>query len=102
MLDYLFLILIWEQILNWFKNLLKSPHIQIAFASGVSIVVLAYFSKRVFNEQIGDVILGIPPFIAFIFELILNKYQNSKFAKTWYWVTGIFLSAGIIIITKIL
>jgi hypothetical protein len=29
------------------KELIKSPHIQIALATGFSIIVMAYFSKRV-------------------------------------------------------
>ena len=55
------------------KNLalLKSPHIQIALATGLSIIVLAYFSKNILPEPIGYLLLAIPPFIATIYEAVV-------------------------------
>lgn len=35
------------------KKLFKSPHIQIALAIGISIIVMAYFSKRVLPKPIA-------------------------------------------------
>jgi predicted histidine transporter YuiF (NhaC family) len=53
------------------KELIKSPHIQIALATGVSIIVLAYFSKKILPEPIGYLPLAIPPFIATIYEAVV-------------------------------
>jgi predicted histidine transporter YuiF (NhaC family) len=80
------------------KELLKSPHIQIAFATGVSIVVLAYFSKRVLPEPIGYLPLAIPPFIATIYEAVTAKHKNKKITTTWYWVVAILITTAIVII----
>lgn len=80
------------------KELLKSPHIQIALATGISIIAIAYFSKRVLPKPIGNLSTAIPPFIALIFEIVLNKYKNKKIATTWYWVAAILLSTALIII----
>ena len=79
------------------KNLLKSPHIQIALATGFCIIVLAYFSKRILPEPIGYLPLAIPPFIASIYEAVAAKHKNKKIATTWYWVTAILFSTALVI-----
>lgn len=80
------------------KNLLKSPHIQIALATGVSIVVMAYFSKRVLPEPIGYLPMAIPPFIALVYENVLNKHKKKKIATTLYWIVAIFAFTTMVII----
>lgn len=80
------------------KELIKSPHIQIALATGVSIVVMAYFSKRVLPRQIGYLPLAIPPFISAVFEVLYGKYSESKFCTTWYWIVAVFASTAIVIL----
>ena len=84
--------------MNKLKEFFKSPHIQIALATGVSIIALAYFSKRVLPEPIGYLPSAIPPFIALIFEGVLSKHKNKKIATTWYWVAAILCSTVLIII----
>ena len=87
--------------MNNLKQLLKSPHIQIALAIGFNIIILAYFSKRILPEPIGDIFLAIPPFIGTIFELLLGKYKGSRFCKTGYWVAAIFLSTVVVILLNL-
>jgi len=84
------------------KEFFKSPHIQIALATGVSIVVMAYFSKRVLPEPIDYLPMAIPPFIALIYENVLNKHKNKKISTTWYWVAAIFIATVLIIMTYML
>lgn len=83
------------------KKFLKSPHIQIALATGFSIVLLAYFSKRVLAEPIGSLLLAIPPFIATIFELLMGKHKKSNFLTPWYWVAAVLISTAIIILLNL-
>lgn len=78
-------------------ELIKSPHIQIALATGVSIIVLAYFSKRVLPEPIGYLPLAIPPFIATIYEAVVSKHKNKKITTTWYWVVAILVATALVI-----
>jgi hypothetical protein len=52
-------------------ELIKSPRIQIALVTGVSIIVLAYFSKKLLPEPIGYLPLAIPLFIATIYEAVV-------------------------------
>ena len=84
--------------MNKLKELLKSPHIQIALATGVSIVVMAYFSKRVLPKPIGYFQMAIPPFIALVYENVLNKHKNKKIATAWYWVIAILFATALIIL----
>ena len=61
------------------KVFFSSPHIQIALATGFSIILMAIFSKRILSEPIGYLSLAIPPFIAAIFELLFEKHKDTKF-----------------------
>lgn len=80
------------------KAFFSSPHIQIALATGLSIIVMAIFSKRVLPEPIGYLSLAIPPFIATMFELFLEKHKDSKFLNPLYWVLAILISTVIVIL----
>ena len=80
------------------KEFLKSPHIQIALATGLSIIVLAYFSKKILPEPIGYLPLAIPPFIATIYEAVANKYKNKKNSTPWYWVVAILVATALVIV----
>ncbi len=80
------------------KELIKSPHIQIALATGVSIIVMAYVSKRMLSEPIGYISLAIPPFLATIYEAVLNRYKDSRICTTWYWIVAIFIATAVVIV----
>ena len=80
------------------KAFFSSPHIQIALATGFSIIIMAVFSKRILPEPIGYLSLAVPPFIATIFELLLEKHKDSKFLNPLYWVAAIFVVTTIVIL----
>ncbi len=80
------------------KESLRSPHIYIALATGSSIIIMAWFSKRILPEPIGYLSLAIPPFIATIFEAVLGRYKDSKWCTTWYWVVAIIVSTAVVIV----
>ncbi len=81
-----------------FLDSIKSPHIQIALATGSCIIILALFSKRVLPEPIGYLPLAFPPFVATIYEGIIGKYKDSKICTTWYWVVSIFAATAMVIL----
>jgi hypothetical protein len=81
-----------------FKDMINSPHIQIALATGASIITMAYFSKRILAEPIGYLPLAVPPFIATVYEVFSSRYKDSKILKTWYWISAIFLATCIVIL----
>ena len=81
-----------------FKELIKSPHIQIALATGFSIIVMAYFSKHVLPKPMGYLALALPPFVATIYEAILEKYKGRKICTTWYWIVAILVATALVIL----
>jgi hypothetical protein len=80
------------------KKMLQSPHIQIAFAAGFSILLIASFSKWVLVSPIHPFLLTVPPLIEVAYEGFLKKNNESKILKTWYWVCGIIFSTFLIIL----
>lgn len=80
------------------KELIKSPHIQVALATGISIVVMAYFSKRVLPKPIGYLPTAIPPFLMAVYEALLSRYKNHKLLTTWYWIVAILFTTALIIV----
>ncbi len=81
-----------------FLEFIKSPHILMALATGISIIVLAYFSKRVLPQEIGYLPSALPPFIMVIYESLLQKYKDRPFLNVWYWILGIFVITVIVIL----
>ncbi len=84
--------------MSGFKKLIKSPLIQIALATGMSIIIMAYFSKRVLPEPIGYLPIAVPPFLMTIHGAFSDGYKNSRIWTTWYWVAAIFFSTTVIIL----
>lgn len=80
------------------KEFFLSPHIQIALATGISIVVLAYVSKKILDEPMENLTLAIAPFIAMLYELLFNKHHDSKYLKPLYWIIAIFFVTALVIL----
>ena len=78
-------------------ELMRSHHIQIALATGASIIALAYFSKRVLPEPIPYLDQAFPPFLAALGEGAVTKYKGSRLGTSWYWVAAILLSTALVI-----
>jgi predicted histidine transporter YuiF (NhaC family) len=80
-----------------FNELFKSPHIHIALATGFSIIIMAYVSKKILPEPIGSVPLAIPPLLMFLYEALSGRNKNSRICTTWYWIAAIFISKALVI-----
>ena len=83
-----------------FSELIKSPHIQLSLTAGFSIIAMAYVSKRVLTEPIGYLFMAIPPFLIVIYEVLVDRYKNSKVCTTWYWVTAILIATFVVIVSN--
>ncbi|MCB0292553.1 MAG: hypothetical protein KDH97_20025 [Calditrichaeota bacterium] len=83
------------------KQLLHSPRIHVALATGLSIVVLAYVSKRILPEPIRVAYLAIPPLLMTFHEYVLNRYPETRMAKTAYWVMAIFAATVVVILVHV-
>ena len=80
------------------KELLQSPHIQIALATGASIIALAYASKRLLPEPIGYLPMALPAFLVTAYEVVSNRYKKSRICRTGYWVFAILFATLLIIL----
>ncbi len=79
------------------KEFRVHPHIQIALAVGLSIVTLAYFSKRVLPEPLSYLELALPPFLATIHELVANKRKAAWYSRPLYGILAILLVTVLVI-----
>jgi len=68
------------------KNFFLLPQIQVALATGISIIVLAIVSKKVLEEPMRNIVLAISPFIALLYDLLLSKHKDYKYLKPSYWI----------------
>ena len=82
------------------KEMFKSGHVPIALATGISIVVMAYVSKRILPEPLPYLYMALPPFLMTIYEGLASKEKNAKYTKTWYWVAAILVATLIVIGAK--
>ena len=85
-----------------FKELIKSPHIQIAIATGICIIVLAYVSKHVLPKPMSELAIAMPPFLMTIFEAVLSRHKDSKITTPWYWILTIFAATSIVILFNVI
>ena len=83
------------------KKFLLGPHIQIAITTGISIIVLAWFSKRVLPRPLSYLELAIPPFVATIYEAVYAKHKGKRIATEWYWAFGIIVTTVLVILIKL-
>jgi len=80
------------------KKFSINPQIQIALAAGTSIIVLAYFSKRVLPEPLSYLELALPPFVALLFETDTKKKKKAVwYGRPLYGVLAILLATVLVI-----
>ena len=87
-----------KKLIELTRKLITSPHIHISLAAGISIIVLAYVSKRVLPEPIGYLPLALPPFLAVIWEAVSERRKGSWICRSGYWVAAILAATGLVIL----
>jgi hypothetical protein len=87
-----------EKFIAGFKKAIASPHIHIALATGISIIVLATVSKRVLDKPMGKLSMALPPFLMVIWEAVSSRHRESWFCRSGYWITAIFVATGLVIL----
>ena len=81
---------------------LRSPHIQIAIAAGVSILAIATSSVWVPMAPFDPLLLTIPPLIEVAHGVLYKKRKDAWYVKTWYWVCAILVSTALLILLRAL
>jgi hypothetical protein len=81
-----------------------NEHIAVSIATGISIIALAYFSKRVLPEPLSYLELAAPPFLMAIFEAVASseKNKNAWFRKAWLWAAAIVAATVLMIVVNAL
>ena len=80
------------------KKISINPQIQIALATGASIIVLAFFSKRVLPEPLSYLELALPPFIAVFFATPAAKKKKAVwYGRPLYGILAILLTTVLVI-----
>jgi len=79
------------------KELAVSGHIHVALALGISIIVLAYVSKRVLPEPMAPIYLSITSLIMLMYETLIGSKKKTRLTNSIYWVLAIFIATAIII-----
>jgi len=79
------------------KDLIKSPHIQIALVTGICIIVIAWFSKRILAEPVSNLQTAIPPFLMALYEGFSARFKDNKIFTTWYWIAVIIFATILIL-----
>jgi hypothetical protein len=79
------------------KEFFAHPIIQTALVLGASIIILAYFSKRVLAEPLKNWELGLPGFLAVLFQGFAKKYESSRFSRPWIGMLIIVLATILVI-----
>ena len=79
------------------KKFSENPSIQIALATGVSILVLASFSQRVLPEPLSYLELAFPPFLALFFEKGPRKRTTAWYGRPWFGILLILLATALVI-----
>jgi len=79
------------------KEFFTHPLIQMALVLGAITIILAIFSKRVFAEPLRNWELGLPAFLAALFQGFAKSRKDSPFSKTWVGLAIIILSAILVL-----
>ena len=80
------------------KKISINPQIQIALAAGMSIIVLAFFSKRVLPEPLSYLELALPPFVALFFATPPTKKKKAVgYRRPLYGILAILLATVLVI-----
>ena len=79
------------------KGFSVQPRIQISLVTGLSILTLAYFSKRVLPEPLSYLELALPPFVATVYEAAIAKKKEAWFGRPIFGILAILLATALVI-----
>ena len=68
-----------------------------ALATGASVVVLAYFSKRVLPEPLSKFELALPPLVAVLFEALEKSRKGSWYVRPVFGILAVAVATALVI-----
>ena len=79
------------------KEFFAHPIIQLALVLGASTLILSYFSKRVLAEPLRNWELGLPAFLAMLFQGYAAHKKSSWFSRSWIGILIVVLATILVI-----
>jgi hypothetical protein len=86
-----------RKLVSKLTDTLRSGHVHISLATGISILAMASASKWLLPEPISYLELAFPPFLMTIYEALVSKKKYARYTRTLYWVAAI-LGATMVVI----
>jgi hypothetical protein len=86
------------RILRFIRDFFASKHIQLALVSGISILALAYVSKRVLPEPMDKLLVALPAFLVAIGEGVIGMKKKAWYVNANLWIATVALSTTLIIL----
>ena len=72
--------------------------ILVALATGISIVAMAYVSKRVLVEPMRPMFFAVPPLLMSAYEYLVHR-RKRRFISSWaFWVVAILVVTALIVL----
>ena len=75
-----------------------SGHIQVALATGISLVLITYLSRRVMSRPVPDFWLAAPPLLMALYEGVSKSRGGTWYARASTWVAAIALATIAIVV----
>ena len=79
------------------KEFFAHPIIQLALVLGASTLILSYFSKRILVEPLRKWELGLPAFLAMLFQGYAAHKKSSWFSRPWIGILIVVLGTILVI-----
>lgn len=83
------------------RQLAAAPQVQIALALGASIIALAWVSKRVLDEPMRPLALGLTSFVVLVYEMVSVRYAERRWTRSRYWVAAVLLTTVVVILLHV-
>jgi len=80
------------------KEFFSHPIIQMALVLGTITITLSYFSKRVFDEPLRNWQLGLPAFLATVFQGLAQMRKGAWYIRSWIGMLIVALSAVLVVV----
>ena len=87
-----------SKVIDFFRR----PQFQIELATGISIVALAWFFKKVVGIQVPAQYSAIPALILCVYEGLKAKKKWPRLTREWIWITAVLLSTALIILFHVI
>ena len=84
------------------KEFIRNDHIQAAFVSGLCIIILALFFKKVMHEQVPYLENAVPGFVFTLYEGMREKIKRPFWKRALPWNLLMLLTTVVIMLRHLL